>query len=205
MAFVGHKVCHNWIIVQHKPHVALSATKDEILWMKNSGQFYGCSLFPLDFSSNFIHKTNHTSWIFSHWTWMRKWIYEWIIFCVRNIIMHKWYFFKNLFHLKISQNFITRVMKEGSSIHQSEFMNEIACMFIHGIYMKSHGQKKLWMYFHGWNKTLGNNSWMKPMSFWNNMKFHLIISFFHNEFHLVGSVCINKRIHIIAFGHNAHM
>jgi hypothetical protein len=62
-------------------------------------------------------------------------------------------------------------MKEGAAIHQSEFMNEIARMFIHGIYMK----------------------------------FHLIISFFHTEFHLVGSVCINKRIHLIAFGHNARM
>jgi hypothetical protein len=33
-------------------------------------------------------------------------------------------------------------MKEGSFIHPFGFMNEIACMFIHGIYMKSHGQKK---------------------------------------------------------------
>jgi hypothetical protein len=181
--------------VQPKPHVPLSSTMDEILWMKIFGKFYGCSLFHLDFSSNFIHKTNHISWIFSHWTWMKfnggnetmnelYFVYE-IYLCINDISS------TNLFHLKISWNFITRVMKEGSFIHPSEFMNEIACMFIHGIYMKSHGQKKPWMHFHGWNKTIGNNSWMKPVSFWNNMKFHLIISFFHNEFHLVGSVCIN--------------
>jgi hypothetical protein len=142
--------------------------------MKNSGQFYVCSLFHLDFSSNFIQKIilHGYSAIEHGWNLMEE-MKLWInYFCVRNIIMHKWYFFKNLFHLKISRNFITRVMKEGSCIHQSEFMNEIACMFIHGIYMKSHGQKKLWMHFHGWNKTLCNNSWMKPISFWNNMKFH---------------------------------
>ncbi len=71
MAFVGHNFCHNQIIVQPKPNVPLSSTMDEILRMKKFGQFYGCSLFHLDFSSNFIHKTNHTSWIFSHWTLMK--------------------------------------------------------------------------------------------------------------------------------------
>jgi len=35
------------------------------------------------------------------------------------------------------------------------------------------------------------------------LKQHLIILLFHNEFHVVGLVYIKKRIHIIAFGHNA--
>jgi len=61
------------------------------------------------------------------------------------------------------------------------------------------------MHFVGCNQTPGDISWKKVFHFQTKRKFHPIISFIHNEFHLVGSVGINKKIHSIAFGHNAHM
>jgi hypothetical protein len=45
----------------------------------------------------------------------------------------------------------------------------------------------------------------ESVSFSNKTKFDPIISFIHNEFHLVGLVCINKKINIIGFRHNAQM
>jgi hypothetical protein len=81
---------------------------------------------------------------------------------------------------------VWRVMTEGPFIHQPKFMNDIACMFIHGIYIKLHGQMKLWMHFCEWNKTPGAISWKKVIHFQTKPSFIQLFNFIHNEFHLVG-------------------
>jgi hypothetical protein len=118
----------------------------------------------------------------------------------------QWSYFTLEYHEISSQELwlnVWRVMTKGPSIHQPKFMNEIACLFIHGIYIKLHGQMKLSMHFCGWNKTPSDIALMKVFHFQTKRNF---IQLFHSStvFHLVGSVGINKKIHIIAFGHDAH-
>jgi hypothetical protein len=99
------------------------------------------SWLDLEFSSHFIHKTNDILWIFNHWTWMK--------FNRGNETMNELYFVDgrwiyindlssmNLFHIRISWNFITRVMTEcmksydWRSIHSSTRIHKWHCMHVH--------------------------------------------------------------------------
>jgi hypothetical protein len=121
---------------------------------------------------------------------MKLWMNHilWMEYEYTSMIFLQWAYFTLESHEISSQELwlnVWRVMTEGPSIHQPEFMNDIACVLIHGIYIKLHGQMKLWMHFCGWNNLPGDISWMS-VSFSNKTKFYPIISFIHNEFHLVG-------------------
>jgi hypothetical protein len=110
------------------------------------------SWLDLEFSSHFINKTNDISWIFNHWTWMK--------FNGGNETMNELYFVDgiwiyindissmNLFHMKISWNFITRVITE--------------CM-------RSYDQRSIrsWTWTHEWHCTRVH-SWNLLIITWTN-------------------------------------
>jgi len=91
-----------------------------------------------------------------------------------SMIFLQWTYFTLESHEISSQELwlnVWRVMTTGPCVHQPEFMNDIACMFINGIYIKLHGQMKLWMHFCGWNKTPGDISWMNVFHFQTKRNF----------------------------------
>jgi hypothetical protein len=134
----------------------------------------------LTWSWVFIHKTNDISRIFNGGNETVKesyfvdgiWIY---------MIFLQWTYFTLESHEISSQELwlnAWRVMTEGPSIHQHKFMNDIARMFMHGTYIKLHGQTKLWMHFCGWNKTLRDISWIKMFHFQTKLDF---VQLFHSS------------------------
>jgi hypothetical protein len=120
----------------------------------------------------------YTSMIFFQWTYFtlksheissqELWLNVWRVM-IESMKSYDW-MYEELW-LKV-----WRVMTEGPSVHQPKFMNEIACMLIHGIYIKLNEQLKLWMHFCEWNKTTGDISWKKVFHFQTKQNF---IQLFH--------------------------
>jgi hypothetical protein len=72
--------------------------------------------------------------------------YLWMEYEYTSMIFLQWTYFTLESHEISSQELLLnvwRVMTEGPFIHEPEFMNVIAYVFIHGIYLKLHGQMKL--------------------------------------------------------------
>jgi len=122
---------------------------------------------------------------------MKLWMNHilWMEYEYTSMIFLQWIYFTLESHEISSQELLLnvwRVMTEGPSVHEPELMNDIAYMFIHGIYLKLHGQMKLWMHFCGWNKTPGDISSKTVFHFQTKRNFIQLFHFIHNEFHLVG-------------------